>query len=65
MKSEWESQWESMTIDELFALREMMQDVLSERLKAKKAELERRLQILDQPSSDVGPTKSRDPKSGD
>ncbi|MEH2537164.1 MULTISPECIES: hypothetical protein [unclassified Bradyrhizobium] len=59
MKSEWESQWESMTIDELFELREMMQDVLSERLKAKKAEIEHRLQMLDQPSSDVGPTKSR------
>ena len=36
MKSEWEAQWESMTIDELFELRELMQDVLSERLKAKK-----------------------------
>ena len=46
-----------MTIDELFELRELMQDVLSERLKAKKAEIERRLQILDQPSSGVGPTK--------
>ena len=61
MKSEWEAQWESMTIDELFELRELMQDVLSERLKAKKAEIERRLQILDQPSNDVDPTKSRDP----
>jgi hypothetical protein len=58
MKSKWEAQWESMTIDELFALRELMQDVLMQRLKAKKAELERRLQIIDQPSSDVGPTKS-------
>jgi hypothetical protein len=63
MKSKWEAQWESMTIDELFALRELMQDVLMQRLKAKKAELERRLQIIDQPSSDVGPTKSRGPKS--
>ena len=58
MKSKWEAQWESMTIDELFALRELMQDVLSERLKAKKAELERRLQALAQPSNNVGPTKS-------
>ena len=49
MKSDWESQWESFTIDELFALHELMQDVLSKKLKAKKAELERRLQILDQP----------------
>jgi hypothetical protein len=44
-----------MTIDELFALRELMQDVLNEKLKAKKVELERRLQELNQPSSDVGP----------
>ena len=42
MKSDWESQWESFTIDELFALHELMQDVLSKKLKAKKAELERR-----------------------
>ncbi len=55
------SEWESMTIDELFRLREQMQDVLSLKLKAKKAELERRLQILNQPSSDVGPTKSHSP----
>ena len=52
------TEWESMTIDELFALRELMQDVLSERLKDKKAELERRLQALAQPSNNVGPTKS-------
>jgi len=63
MKSKWEAQWESMTVDELFALRELMQDVLSERLKAKKAELERRLQALAQPSNDVGPTKRGSPKS--
>ncbi len=61
MESDWKSQWEIMTIDELFELRELMQDVLSERLKAKKAEIERRLQILDQPSSGVGPTKSGRP----
>lgn len=60
MKSDWESQWESFTIDELFARHELMQDVLSKKLKAKKAELERRLQILDQPSNGVDPTKSRD-----
>ena len=52
------SEWESMTIDELFRLRELMQDVLSERLKAKKLELERRLQILNLPPSDKGPTKT-------
>jgi hypothetical protein len=48
-----------MTIDELFRLRELMQDVLSERLKAKKVELERRLQILNLPSNDKGPTKTQ------
>jgi hypothetical protein len=47
-----------MTIDELFELRELMQDVLSERLKIRKAEIERRLQILDRRSSDVGPTSN-------
>ena len=53
--------WESMTIDELFELRELMQDVLSERLNARKAEIERKLKMLDPPSNDVAPTKSRDP----
>jgi hypothetical protein len=53
------SEWELMTIDELFRLRELMQEVLSEKLKGKKVELERRLQILNQPSSDKGPTKTQ------
>ena len=53
------SDWESMTIDELFALREQMQEVLSAKLKAKKVELERRFQTLNQLSSDVEPAKSR------
>jgi hypothetical protein len=53
-----------MTIDELFALREQMQEVLGAKLKAKKIELERRLQTLNQPSSDVEPTKSRWTASG-
>jgi len=43
-------EWESMTIDDLFALREQMQEVLSAKLKAKKVELERRLQQLNQQS---------------
>jgi hypothetical protein len=49
-KDDWEAQWEAMTIDELFELRAMMQDVLMERLKARKAEIERKLQMLDQAS---------------
>ena len=55
MKRDWEAEWQAMTIDELFELRELMQDVLSERLKAKKAEIELRLQKLNRPSSDNGP----------
>ena len=51
-------EWESMSIDELFALRELMQEVLSEKLLAKKAELERRLRTLDQ-SGDAKATKPR------
>ena len=39
-----------MTIDDLFALREQMHEVLSATLKAKKLELERRLQQLNQQS---------------
>ena len=35
-----------MTIDQLFALREQVQDVLSAKLLAEKATLERRLQTL-------------------
>jgi hypothetical protein len=51
------SEWESMTIDELFALREQMQAVLIAKLVAKKADLERRLQMLDQLSSNEEPVK--------
>lgn len=58
------SEWEFMTIDELFVLREQMQEVLSAKLKAKKVELERRLQALNQLPSDVEPTKSRPTASG-
>ena len=49
-----------MTINELFELRELMQDVLADKLKARKAEIERKLQILNQPSNDVGSKKSHD-----
>jgi hypothetical protein len=44
------SEWESMTIDEMFALREQMAAVLSTKLVAKKALLKRRLQQLNQQS---------------
>jgi len=49
---------ELMTIDELFELRELMQDVPSEKLKARKAEIERKLRTLNHPSSVVALTKS-------
>ena len=57
MENEWKSHWESMTVDDLFALREQMQEVLSAKLKANKAALERRLQSLNQLSNDVEATK--------
>jgi len=57
MESDWKSQWESMTIEELFELRELMQDVLNERLKASRAEIKRKLKTLGQ---GVPPIKSAD-----
>ena len=59
MENEWKLHWESMTVDELFALREQMQEVLSAKLNAKKAALERRLQSLTQLSNDIEATKPR------
>ena len=52
------TEWDSMTIDQLFALREQMEEVLSAKLQAKKAELESRLQMLNLLSNGSGPTKS-------
>jgi hypothetical protein len=43
-------EWESMAIDDLFELHEQLQEVLTEKLKAKKVELERRLGQLNQRS---------------
>ena len=57
MENEWKSHWESMTVDDLFALREQMQEVLSAKLKANKAALDRRLQSLNQLSNDIEATK--------
>lgn len=57
MENEWKSHWELMTVDDLFALREQMQEVLSAKLKANKAALERRLQSLNQLSNDIEATK--------
>jgi hypothetical protein len=57
--SEWMSQWESMTNDELFALREQMQDILRAKLLAKKVTLERRLRTLNEPSGNASAAKLR------
>ena len=59
MENEWKCYWESMTVDELFALREQMREVLSAKLNAKKAALERRLQSLNQLSNNNETTKPR------
>jgi hypothetical protein len=53
MDGDWKSNWESMTIDDLFALREQVHEILRERLKTKQAELERRLLALAPASTDV------------
>jgi hypothetical protein len=47
------SKWESMTIDELFALRGQMQDLLTAKLLAKKVTLERQLRTLNERSGNV------------
>ena len=44
------SEWESMTVDDLFALHEQMTAVLRARLVARQAALERRLHQLNQQS---------------
>ena len=62
MDGDWKSNWESMTIDDLFALREQVQEVLRERLKAKRAELDRRLKALAPASSDVESIKELGPR---
>ena len=53
MDGDWKLIWESMTIDDLFVLREQVQEILRERLKAKQAELEHRLLALAPASTDV------------
>jgi hypothetical protein len=50
------SEWESMTNDDLFALRSQMQEVLSAKLTARKVELEHRLRRLNQSSMKSRPT---------
>jgi hypothetical protein len=57
MDDDWKSNWESMTIDDLSVLREQVHEILRERLKAKQAQLDRRLQALAPAMTDVESTK--------
>ena len=61
MACELEAQLEGWTIDELFALRELVQDVLSKRLEGKKADIERRLLALNLPARVVASAKPNSP----
>jgi hypothetical protein len=54
------SDWEQMSIEELFELHQLMQSVLREKLIAKKKLLEGRLGQLNQPSDSDG-GKDRQP----
>ena len=59
MAKNWESAWESMSIEELLTLRELMQEVLSGKLKDKQRELRRKLRSLNHLPTNVGPKKAR------
>jgi hypothetical protein len=54
------SEWESTTLDELFALRKQAQKALS-KAEGQKVELERRLRVLNHLSSGVETPKHRSP----
>ena len=57
MSSNRKSEWESMSVDDLLALREQVKEVLRAKLKAKQAEFERQLRALGYPSAGVVPAK--------
>jgi hypothetical protein len=57
MDDDWKPNWESMTIDDLFTLREQVHVILRERLKAKQAQLDCQLQTLAPAMTDVESTK--------
>lgn len=56
MKSDWAKRLNSMTIEDMYALHLDIRAVLAERLKARKNEVERKLETLDRPT---GERKSR------
>jgi hypothetical protein len=51
--------WEAMTVDDLLALREQVRDILRKRLKAKQAELDRRLRALAPASTAISTKRPR------
>jgi hypothetical protein len=60
MGTEWEKHLDAMTIDEMFAVRQAVQDILGERLMMRKAEIDRKLKTLNRLSVDV---RSAQPRS--
>ena len=51
MENEWKSHWESMTVDDLFVLREQMQEVLSAKQKGQKSRIRASMQSLNRLSN--------------
>jgi DNA anti-recombination protein RmuC len=58
-KRDLDRRLDSMTIEEMFKLRQAVQDVLSQRLNTRKTEIERILKTLNQPPVDVKPARRR------
>lgn len=58
-KRDLDKRLDSMTIEEMFKLRQAVQDLLSQRLNTRKTEIERILKTLNQPLDDVKPARRR------
>lgn len=58
-KRDLDKRLDSMTIEEMFKLRQAVQDVLSQRLNTRKTEIERILKTLNQPPVDAKPARRR------
>jgi hypothetical protein len=58
-KRDLEKRLDSLTIEEMFKLRQAVQDLLSQRLINRKTEIERILKALNQPPVEVKPAKRR------
>lgn len=59
MKANWNKRLKSMSIDELYSLHQELRSLLEARLNARKAEVESKLKILDQPSKGSKKPKRR------